>query len=153
VRRTLSLLVWFALLEALWALFVGTRQGTELVAGLIAAAAGALLAELLRSHGLLAFTPDPRLLARAAQVPYAVVFDFCLVTRVLMRALARGQRVRGQWVRAPFPTASGSAGRWQRVFGVVAGTAAPNAIVVEVRDDEAWLHSLEPRVWTGKSVL
>jgi hypothetical protein len=153
VRRTVSLLWWFALLEALWAVLVGTQQDTELVAGLIAAAAGAALAELLRSRGLFGYTTDLRLLALVAKLPLRLVVDFWIVTWVLVRALARGERVRGRWVRAPFRTASGPVGRWQRAFGVVAGTATPNAIVVELRDDEAWLHTLEPRVPSGRRVL
>ena len=39
MRTLVSLVVWFALLEALWAVYVGAKQGMELVAGLIAAAA------------------------------------------------------------------------------------------------------------------
>src|SRR5215211_8103372 len=80
VRRAVSLLTWFALLEALWAVFVGTQQDTELVAGLVAAAAGALFAEGLRTLGLLGFTADLRLLGQAWKLPFNVVFDFAVIT-------------------------------------------------------------------------
>ena len=153
MRRAVSLLAWFALLEALWALFVGTQQDTELVAGLIAAAAGALLAEALRTLGLLSFTADLRMLAHAGKLPWQVVFDFAVVTWVLVRSLARGRRVRGEWVDAEFRTDDGPVGRWQRAFGATVGTATPNAIVVDVDGRRALLHSLEPRVKSGRSVL
>jgi multisubunit Na+/H+ antiporter MnhE subunit len=147
VRRALSLLAWFAVLEGLWAVFVGTRQGTELVAGLIAAAAGAALVELLRSLGL-ACRIDVRLVADAWKLPVNVVFDFGVLTWVLARALVRGRRVRGDWVTVPVRTAAG----WQRAFGALAGTASPNAIVVDIDGERALLHALAPDVHTAKSV-
>ena len=60
MRRAVSLLAWFALLEALWGVLIGTQQDTEVVAGLFAAAAGALLAEAMRSLGLFSYTTDLR---------------------------------------------------------------------------------------------
>jgi hypothetical protein len=151
VRRAVSLLAWFALLEALWAVLVGTRQGTELVAGLFAAALGAALAEVLRSLGLLAYDPDLRLLLRAWRLPFHVVFDVCVVTWVLMRSLAQRRRVRGEWSHDEFRTGSGDAGRWRRAFGAAAGTTAPNAVVVDVDGERALVHVLEPkarRAWS-----
>jgi hypothetical protein len=148
VRRPLSLLAWFAVLEGLWTVFVGTRQGTELVAGLIAAAAGSALVELLRSLGLFAYRIDLHLVAGAWRLPVDVVFDFGVLTWVLARALVRGRRVRGEWVTVPFRAVGG----WQRAFGAIAGTASPNAIVVDVDGDRALLHALEPGVHTAKSV-
>ncbi len=145
--------MWFALLEGLWAVLVGTQQNTELVAGLNAAAIGAIFAEVLRSMGLLAYTADLRLLAQGWKLPWQIVFDFLILTWVLVRSLARGQRVRGVWLTVPFPTEEGAVGRWQRAFATVAGTATPNAIVVDIDEGEALLHSLEPRVSTGREVL
>lgn len=153
MRRLTSLLVWFALLEGLWAVYVGTRQHTELVAGLIAAALGACFAETLRSLGLLSYTADLRLLARIWKLPWQIVFDFLVVTWVLARSVARGRRVRGVWLTTGFPTAEGAVGRWQRAFATIVGTATPNAIVVDIDDGEALLHSLEPRVSTGREAV
>jgi Na+/H+ ion antiporter subunit len=153
MARVTSLLVWFALLEGLWAMLVGTQQDTELAAGLVAAAFGAIFADALRSRGLLAYTTDFRMLAKGWRFVWIVPFDFVVVTWVLIRSLAHGRRVRGEWVRAPFPTDEGSVGRWQRAFAATLSTAAPNAIVVDLDDDEALLHTLEKRVFTGTSVL
>jgi multisubunit Na+/H+ antiporter MnhE subunit len=153
VRRVRSLLVWFVLLEGLWALLVGTRQSTELVAGLAAAALGAVFAEILRSRGLLAYRTDPRMLAKLGSVVWQVPFDFAVLTWVLLRSLAHRRRVEGVWLTVPFATADGDLGRWQRAFATTCGTATPNAIVVDLDRDEALLHSLEPRVKTGREAI
>jgi hypothetical protein len=153
VRRAASLLIWFALLEGLWAMLVGTQQDTELAAGLVAAAVGAVFAEILRSRGLLPFTTDLRLLGKAWKLVWLVPFDFLLVTWILIRSVAQGRRVRGEWVRVPFVTDAGSVGNWQRAFGVAASNNAANALVVDFEDDEALLHALAPDVFSGKSVL
>lgn len=153
MRRAASLLVWFALLDGLWMLLVGTRQSLEVEAGLAAAAVGAVFAEVLRSHGLLAYAADLRLLAKLVSLVWQIVFDFALLTWVLVRSLAHGRRVEGTWLTVPFPTAEGSKGRWQRAFAITGGTATPNAIVVDIDRGEALLHSLEPRVSTGREVI
>jgi hypothetical protein len=84
---------------------------------------------------------------------WIVPFDFVVVTWVLLRSLVHGRRVRGEFVRTPFPMRAGSTGRWQRAFAATLSTGAPNAIVVDLDEDEALLHSLEKRVFTGTSVL
>lgn len=153
VRRAASLLIWAALLEGFWALLVGTQQDTELAGGLPAAVVGAIFAEVLRSKCLLPFTTDFRLLAKAWKLPVLVVFDFFLVTWVLVQALARGRRVRGEWVRVPFPTADGSVGNWQRAFATSTANNAANALIVDLADDEALMHALRPGAFTARSVI
>jgi hypothetical protein len=153
VRRAASLVVWFALLAGLWAILVGTRQSMEIEAGLAAAAVGAVFAEVLRSHGLLAYAADLRLLPKALNLVWQIVFDFAVLTWVLVRSLARGRRVEGAWLTVPFPTDEGAKGRWQRAFATIAGTATPNAIVVDLDRGEALLHALEPGVKTGHEVI
>lgn len=153
MRRAASLAVWFALLEGLWLVFVGTRATTEIVAGLAAAAVGTAFAEALRSQGLLAFSVEPRLIARLPRFALELVTDFLVLTRVLTTSLARGRRVRGAWVTVPFETGDGAAGRGQRAFAALAGTATPNAIVVDLDRGEALLHALDPDVPSGHQVL
>jgi hypothetical protein len=153
MSRAVSFLGWFVALEVLWAVLVGSTQSTELIVGLAAAAVGAAFAELLRSLGMFGFRLDPRLLAKAWKLPLVVLFDVGVVTWVLVRSLAGGRRVRGEWLRAPFPTEPGPVGRWQRAFGVTAANGTPNGIVVDFDGDEALLHSLEPRVFSGRTVL
>ena len=151
--RVVSVLVWFVTLELLWAALVGTAQSTELIVGLAAAAVGAAFAELLRSLGIFGYRVDAHLLAKAWKLPWLVPFDFGVAAWVLVSSLAHGRRVRGEWVRAPFPTGAGTTGRWQRAFGVTTSNGAANAIVVDLRDGEALLHALEPRVFSGRTVL
>jgi hypothetical protein len=53
----------------------------------------------------------------------------------------------------PFRIAPGAVGRWQRAFAVMTSNGAANAMVVDFADDEATLHALEPRLFSGRSVL
>jgi multisubunit Na+/H+ antiporter MnhE subunit len=145
--------VWFVLLEGLWVVFVGTRQSTELVAGLIAAAIGAVFAEVLRSLGLLPYRADLRLLAQIWKLAWQLPFDFAVLTWVLVRSLVHGRRVRGSWVRTSFEADDSARGNWRRAFAAIAGTATPNAIVVDIEGGEALLHSLEPRLPTGREAV
>ena len=149
MRRIVSLLVWFALLEGLWALVVGTQQDTELVAGFGAAALGAIFAEVLRTKGLLPFSTDFGTLGKAWKLSWQLVLDFGILTRAALRPAGP----RGEWVEAPYPTAEGGRGNWQRAFAAVVGTATPNAIVVDLDDGRALLHSLDPRVSSGREPL
>jgi hypothetical protein len=151
--RFTSFLVWFVALELLWVVLVGTTQSTELLAGLAAAAIGAAFVEVLRSLNLFEYRVEFGLLLKAWKLPWLVLFDFGVATRTLVRSLARGGRVRGRWVRVPFPTEPGPTGRWQRAFSVATSNGAANAIVVDLAGDEALLHALEPDLFTARTVL
>jgi hypothetical protein len=151
--RVASFFVWFAALELLWAVLVGTTQSTELLAGLAAAAIGAAFVEALRFLGLFEYRVDPTLLLKASKLAWLVPFDFGLATWTLVRSLARAKRVRGRWVRVPFRTQPGPTGRWQRAFAVAASNGAANAIVVDIDADEALMHALEPGVFSARTVL
>jgi hypothetical protein len=153
VSRIVSFVFWFCALELLWAMLVGTTQSTELLVGLAAATLGAAFADVLRAQGLFVIAPDARLLARAWKLPWLVPFDFALVTWTLVRSLARGRRVRGQWVTVPYPLARGATGRWQRTFAVATANGAANALVVDMGDRESELHALQPGVFSAQTVL
>lgn len=145
--------VWTCALEVLWLVLVGTTQSTELIAGAIASAITALFVEALRRLDLLAFSPSLRIVAEAWSIPHEVVFDFCLVGWILVRSLARGRRVRGEWVRIDYPTKEGRVGRFQRALAATLENETANGIVVDLDRDTALLHSLDTRVATGRSVL
>jgi len=153
MSRAASFLAAFAVLEVVWAVLVGTTQSTELIVGLGVSAVGAAFAELLRSLGMFGYRLDPALLAKAWKLPWLVPFDFGVVTWALVRSLAHGRRVRGEWVRSPFPTERGATGRWQRAFAVATANGPANAIVVDFDGDEALQHALEPRIFSGRDVL
>jgi hypothetical protein len=147
------ILVWAVALEALWFVFVGTTQSTELAAGGIASVVAVCFVEALRARGLLEFTPSLRVVVRAWSIPPQVVFDFVLVLWILVRDVARGRRVRGVWVEIDYPTEPGRVGRFQRAFAATLENETSNGMVVDLDRDRALLHSLDTRPSTGRSVL
>jgi hypothetical protein len=146
-------LVWTCGLFVVWALFVGTTQSTELIAGLMAAAVGAAFAAVLRRRGLLPFRADGGIVARAWSIPHHAVFDTFLVFRVLLRDLSHGRRVRGVWLTVPFPHAAGPRGRFARALAATLENETANGMVVDFGEDTALLHSLDTRPTTGHSIL
>lgn len=153
VQTIARIVVWFCALEVLWAVFVGTTQSTELIAGLIASAITVVFVEVLRSHDLLEFSPSLRVVGRAWVIPGHVLYDFVLVFWVLLRELAHGRRVRGQWVEIEYPVAEGPKGRFHRALTVALENETANAIVVDLDRDRALLHALVPGVKTGHEAL
>lgn len=145
--------VWTCALEVVWMVLVGTTQSTELIAGGIASAITALFVEALRRLDLLGFSPSFRIAARAWSIPGQVVFDFVLVGWILVRALARGRRVRGEFVRIEYPMEAGRVGRFQRALAATLENETANGMVVDLDKGTALLHSLDTRVSTGRSVL
>ena len=53
MSHAFAFLAWFAALELLCGVLVGTTQSTELLSGLGAAVLGAVLADVVRARGLL----------------------------------------------------------------------------------------------------
>jgi hypothetical protein len=151
VATVARFILWVVGLELLWGVYVGTTQSTELISGLVASVLTAIFVEALRRRGLLEFSPSG--IARAWSIPAKVVFDFVLVQWVLVKALARGRRVRGRWVRVPFPTPPGPRGSFLRALAATLENDVANGLVVDLDDDEALLHSLDTRFSTGTSVL
>ena len=145
--------VWTCALEVLWAVLVGTTQSTELIAGLAAAAVTAFFVEALRRLGLLDFRVSGSAVARAWTIPGHVLFDFVLVLWILVRDLARGRRVRGEWLTVPFADEPGARGRFLRALTAALENESTNGMVVDVRDGEVLLHSLDTQVSTGRQVL
>jgi hypothetical protein len=153
VLRIARFVVWTCFLEVLWAIFVGTTQSTELIAGLIAAAVVALFVEVLRAHDLLGFRSSRAAFSGVWTIPGHVLYDFVLVFRVLLTSVARGRRVRGTWIEAPFEAEAGAKGRFRRALAVALENESANGIVVDLDDGRALLHSLDTSVTTGRSIL
>ena len=153
MRALARFVVWTCALELLWAVFVGTTQSTELIAGLIASAVVTCFVTALRARGLLDFRVSGSAIARARTIPGHVLFDFVLVQWILLRDLVRGRRVRGQWLTVPFVDEAGPRGRFLRALTVALENESSNGMVVDIRDGEALLHSLDTRVSTGREVL
>jgi len=156
VRRHRTLVVWWALLFLLWIAFVGTTSGQELVAGALAAAVATVTVAVVRAQGLLRFRVDRAWLLRGAKAPVAIVYDFGLVTWILVRQLARRRRVEGRLVESDFPAGDAHARyAFRRAFAITVGTMSANAIVVDVDVERnvAVLHSLDADRWTGSTAL
>jgi len=157
MRRIVSLVVWWAVLVCLWAVYVGTTAYVEILWGLGAAAIGAVAAEVVRPHNLFRFRIDRRWLPRAWKTLPQIVFDFGLITWELVRALAQRRLVSGAYVAVPFPAGNPARGvdRWRRAWATTLGTMTPNGIVVAIDPDTdlALMHSLRPDVSTGHQVL
>jgi hypothetical protein len=153
VCRAYSLLGWFVVLFVVWAILVGTIQSVELYAGLAAAAVAAVLAEVLRTRGLLDFSVDLPALAKIWKAPGLILLDIGVITVELVRAGVRRERIRGSWVEVDYPVAPGARGRWQRLWGVALANGYANSVVLDYSDDKATMHVFRDDVITGKTVL
>lgn len=153
MRRAYSLIGWFVVLFGVWLVLVGTIQSTEVYAGLAAAAAGALFAELLRARGLLDFAVDAPTLAKTWKAPGLILLDLGVIVFELARAVAARRRVRGTWADVDFPVRPGAVGRWQRLWGVALANGYANSVIVDYADDKATMHVFRTDVVTGKTVL
>jgi len=146
-------LVWTCSLEGLWAVFVGTTQSTELIAGLLAAVLVAGFVEAVRAVGLLGFRFSAPAVAAAWTIPGHVVYDFVLVLALLVREVVAGRRVRGAWLTVPCEEEPGPRGRFRRALTVALENESSNGMVVDLDRGHALLHSLVPHVSTGKQVM
>lgn len=146
MRRVTSVVAWWVLLVLLWTAYVGTTATLEIRVGLAAAAVAAIAIEVVRSLGLLRFRVDPGYLLQVWKVPFAVVYDFALITWELRRG-----RVAGTFVEREF--AAGDP--WRRAFAIAAGNSYPNALVVDIDEERnvAVLHALRPEKWTAQKPL
>lgn len=147
MRRLASFAAWWLVLAGLWLGFVGTAAGSELVAGVLAAAAASLVAQIVLGAGSFAFRPERRRLARLWTIVPATVYDFGVVTWVLVRSLAGRRRPHGRFLSVPYPAGDRRAeANLRRALAAVAGTISPNGIVVELEpgSQEALVHALDP---------
>ena len=141
MRPVAAWLFWFAALLALWLLLVGAIDDVELVAGICAAAVGAIATAVVRSQGLLGFRVELRRLRRVWRPLLQVVPDFLLLMAALVRRRA------GTFRTLDFPVGGEravDAGR--RALAVVAPSLAPNRLVVDVDPEagDAVVHDLVP---------
>jgi hypothetical protein len=156
MRRLVSLVVWWAVLVVVWTAYVGTTATLEVLWGMGAAAIAAVAAEVVRSRELVRLRVDRRWLVQGLKVPALMLFDFALITVILAKALARGQRVAGGYVSVPFPAgATHRDHRWRRAYATTLSGMSPNGIPIDIDVDAnaGVLHVLDAAVFTGKSVL
>ena len=152
MRKIPSLVMWWALFVLLWIAYVGTTDAQEVLAGLVAATVAATTVELARAQGLLRYRVDRVWLRRASTAPAQIVYDFGLLTLLLVRR----RRVEGEYLTVEFPAGeSRPEHAWRRAWVTTIGTMSPNVIVVDIDTDgkTALLHSLEPGAWRGAQPL
>ena len=141
MRHASAWLAWFGGLLIFWLLLVGTIAGTEVVAGLVAAAIGATAAEVVRSLGMLDYAVEWRWLRRTPRQIARAVPDFFLVLATLIRPRKGAFRV------LEFPTGGERAvDHGRRAWAGLAGSFGPNRVVVDLDPDtrSVLVHDLVP---------
>jgi multisubunit Na+/H+ antiporter MnhE subunit len=140
-------LAWWAVLMGIWMLFVESLAPAELIAGAVAAAAAASLAELVRERGYVRFAPRAGWLVHVPRVALQILRDCAILGAALGRRVLRRRPVRGVLIRVPirYGDAGGraSARRALLNFGV---SITPNSYVVHLDDETstALIHQLVP---------
>jgi multisubunit Na+/H+ antiporter MnhE subunit len=136
-RRGRFWLAWYVPLLALWMLLVDSLALDEVLLGVLAAAAAATAADVVRAQDLVRFRMRPRWLAGVWTLPWQVVVDSGVLAVALWRQLSRPGSVRGTFRVLPFPREgddAAAAARRALVTSVV--SLAPNTYVVGIEGDE-----------------
>jgi hypothetical protein len=148
-------LVWWLLLTCLWIPLAFDVAVPELVAGAVAAAAGATLATAVRAQRLISFRLRLRWALRLWRLPVQVVLDTGLLLVALWRRLVMRQPVSGSFRAIPFrdvvdePEANA-----RRAIAMTIGSIAPNTYVVGIDQDHELIlvHQLVPKPGDTKSI-
>ena len=104
----LFVLLWWLALFGWWIVLVGTNAGPELLAGACAAALAALLALVLRRHGLLSYRLRARRPARVLKVPWRVIYECGVVLGALAMHLAGLRRLNSRYRAFDLPAGGGN---------------------------------------------
>lgn len=147
-RDVVTAAAWACALFPVWFFFVGEWDGLSALWGAGASAGPGVVAAVLARRGLTPPAPRLRWLAVVPSTVWRTAVDFCVVTAVLARSMARGRRGPvGRFVRTA-STAGGADRRaaTRRVWLAAAVTWSPNAYVIDVDRDtgRALLHDLRP---------
>jgi multisubunit Na+/H+ antiporter MnhE subunit len=147
-RLGLLALTWLALFW-LWFAYQAELNRKLIVAGACAATVATALAAHVRSRLLLrGYRLERRWAVRGVKVPWLVLEEFVVVTRVLVRALIDRERPSGSFRLSPFPVGGNEpVARARRAFVAVAETCSPNSYVVGMHGEEGGvlIHDLDPQ--------
>lgn len=147
-RAALTPLLTGAALFALWLSLVDTREPSQVYAGLVVAAIGALGSELVRRQGIAGTRVRARWLLRLYRPLLSVPRDLARLTVAALAALRPGARPAGGRFRAlPFaPGHGGPDDRGREALAELAGSFSPNTIVVGLDRERGLLlvHQLVP---------
>jgi multisubunit Na+/H+ antiporter MnhE subunit len=132
-RRGGTWVIWWVLLMAFWVIVDYSLNLDELVAGAVAAALGAFLAELACHQAGLRFRMRARWLLPALTLPGQVVRDTLIVFGALGRLLVRGEQPDSGFREiAVRPGDESPAGLTRRVLLVGGRSVAPNSFVAGI---------------------
>lgn len=145
---------WWVILGALWLLLDDTVALPELIAGAIAAAAGATAVSLVRAQGILSLRPRARWTRRAWRPVVRVLPDVRLLLLALWRRVVRGQQVTSAFRAVPFRARADAAERAAgEALAIAAGSFGPNTYVLDVDAERELLlvHQLVPGAELARS--
>ena len=132
-HRTVTWLVWWAVLMAFWIILDWSVAPDELLAGAGAAALGAFLAELAGHQAAAQLRVRPAWLVPAVRLPAEVARDTVIVFAALWRRLARGEEPASGFRELPARYGADSAAAVTRRALLVGGRSlAPNSFVVGI---------------------
>jgi hypothetical protein len=143
--RIVGWLAWFAVLNALWLVFIAAWIPAEEVLGLVASAIAATAAEAVREQGLARFRIRARWLLHLRGLPWRAVVESLQVLRILARHVLRRAPAQGRF--RVVPVALPKDPREQaakRALVTAAGSFAPNAYVltIDTREGVMLTHEL-----------
>jgi len=153
--RVVFWLVWWILLTGLWIPLAFEVAVPELIAGAVAAAAGATLATAVRAQRLISFRPRLRWAFRLWRLPSQVVFDTGILFAVLWRRLVMRQDVSGSFRAIPFrAVGENPEANARRAMAMTVGSLAPNTYVIDIDKDYELIlvHQLVPKPGDSKSI-
>jgi multisubunit Na+/H+ antiporter MnhE subunit len=139
-----SVIAGWGALGGLWMLLVDTVSTAEVLCAVAAAATGVLVTRLVFESGTARMRPAAGVLAAVVRQLARVPGDLWLLARVLARALA-GQRRPGRFHQIPLALPVSAAANARRAAIELAGSLAPNTIVLGVDEHEVVVHQLAAR--------
>jgi multisubunit Na+/H+ antiporter MnhE subunit len=152
-RRVASFLIWWALLMAFWVWTDDSVALPELLVGAVAAALGALLAEVVQYQADTHVRIRAEWVAPAFRLPVEIVRDLGVVLRALWRRLLCGEEPRSGFVEVPVRPGGDAVDDVTRRALIMVGTSvAPNTLVLGIeRDREVMIvhHLVLPDVVSG----
>ncbi len=144
-RRVGAWIVWWVLLMSFWVVLDDSIALDELLAGAIAAALGALVAELATHQAQTRFRMRIEWVIPALGLPRQVVRDTVIVFAALWRRLVHGQEPDSGFREVPARYGSETAeGMTRRVLLIGGRSVAPNAFAlgIDADRDVMLLHQL-----------
>ena len=144
-RRVGAWIVWWVLLMSFWVIVDDSIALDELLVGAIAAALGALVAELVTHQAKTRFRMRIEWLIPALGLPRQVVRDTVIVFAALWRRLAHGQEPDSGFREVPARYGSETAeGKTRRVLLIGGRSVAPNAFAlgIDAGRDVMLIHQL-----------